>query len=64
MGDLGGEIEQNILDLGFKVEKEIKLLGFDITMDTNMAEKNYESVVTKINKTIRFWDRFYLILPG
>ena len=54
MGDLGGEIEQNILDLGFKVEKEIKLLGFNITMDTNMAEKNYESVVTKINKTIRF----------
>ena len=64
MGDLGGEIEQNILDLGFKVEKEIKLLGFNITMDTNMAEKNYESVVTKINKTIRFWDRFYLSLPG
>ena len=33
-------------------------------MDTNMAEKNYESVVTKINKIIRFWDRFYLSLPG
>ena len=64
VGDLSGEIEPDILALGFKIETEIKLLGFTLSNQKDMSDLNFVPIAEKIGKIIRFWERFYLSLPG
>ena len=40
IGDLSGEIDQEITNLGFKLEMEIKLLGFILSNKKNILYKN------------------------
>jgi len=64
IGNLEGEISQEILELGFPVTNEITVLGFTIQNTGNMIAKNYEKVREKIFNIIRFWERFNLSMPG
>ena len=52
VGDLSGEIEQEILTLGFKIETEIKLLGFTISNHKDMSDLNFGPIAEKIGKII------------
>ena len=64
IGDLSGEIDPDIVSLGFKIETEIKLLGFTLSNCKNIVELNYAAIKEKIVRIVRFWDRFFLSLPG
>ena len=54
IGDLSGEIDQEITNLGFKLEMEIKLLGFIISNKKNISDLNFTPVLEKIGKITRF----------
>jgi hypothetical protein len=64
IGCLGGALSQDIINLGFSVVDKIKLLGFTINNSGNINALNFEPVVEKLANIIRFWERFYLSLPG
>jgi hypothetical protein len=64
IGDLTGEVEQNILDLGFPFVDEITILGFTLQNYGDMAAKNFEKITSKVLNIVRFWERFNLTLPG
>ena len=58
IGDLSGEIDQEIINLGFKLETEIKLLGFILSNKKNILDLNFTPVLEKIGKITRFWNDF------
>jgi hypothetical protein len=64
IGDLCGTVSAEIRDLGFSFADKIKLLGFTLQNYGDMVATNFESITTKIDSIIRFWERFYLSLPG
>jgi len=64
IGNLEGDIPQNILDLGFPFTNEVTILGFVLHNSVNIVAKNYEKVLKKITNIIRFWERFNLSFPG
>ena len=64
VGNLEGEIPENIRNLGFTITDSIKLLGFIIPNRGNISTANFEPVKKKIRGIIRYWDRFYLSLAG
>jgi hypothetical protein len=64
IGNLNGEIEQEILDLGFTFVDCMTLLGFKLTCTGNTLSLNFDLVIEKIRNSIRYWERFYLSLPG
>ena len=55
---------EEITNLGFSITNTIKLLGFSITNGENSLDGNFEPIKQKISSITRFWDRFYLSLPG
>ncbi len=59
IGDLTGQISDEILNLEFILQKKINFLSllYKITVF-----KNYVSC--KIDKLVRFWDIFLKALPG
>jgi hypothetical protein len=64
IGNLDGEIPNTILDLGFSFVDKIKLLGFTLQNYGDITASNFEAVGIKIDNLIRFWERFFLSLPG
>jgi hypothetical protein len=55
---------QEILDLGFTLVDEIKILGMTIDHSLSRLDENFESILASINKTIAYWKRFRLTVPG
>jgi hypothetical protein len=64
IGNLTGNISNEINELGFTFTNKLKLLGFTLANYGDMAVANYETVTQKIDDLIRFWERFFLSLPG
>ena len=64
IGNLEGHVPDEITNLGFSITNTIKLLGFSITNGENSLDGNFQPIKQKISSIIRFWDRFYLSLPG
>ena len=64
IGDLSGEIEDDIKNLGFQIVDSFKLLGFYISNTDAHKRENFVAIKQKISSIIRFWDRFYLSLQG
>jgi hypothetical protein len=49
---------------GFPLTDRIKLLGLDITNDIGDMDQTFIPILEKIEKIIKFWERFNLSLPG
>ena len=64
IGNLEGEIPENIRNLGFSFVDEMVLLGFTLSNGNNLSELNFNPVVEKIQNSIRYWERFFLSIPG
>jgi hypothetical protein len=64
IGDLSGEINQSIRDLDFTFRDKITLLGFTLQNYGDITATNFEKISSKIDSLIRFWERFFLSLPG
>jgi exonuclease III len=64
IGELTGVVPQEVLDLGFSFTNKIKLLGFTLQNYGDIIATNFEEITTKITNLIRFWERFFLSLPG
>jgi hypothetical protein len=64
IGNLEGNISHEIRELGFSFVDKINLLGFTLQNYGDMTATNYEKVNAKIDNLIRFWERFFLSLPG
>ena len=64
IGDLSGDIDDDIKGLGFRIVNSFKLLGFHISNTVVHNRKNVDPIKQKISSIIRFWDRFYLSLQG
>jgi hypothetical protein len=64
IGDLSGELSNEILSLGFTFTDKLTLLGFQLQNYGDMIASNFEKIGTKIDNLIRFWSRFFLSLPG
>jgi hypothetical protein len=64
IGNLTGNISNEISDLGLTFTNKLKLLGFTLANYGDIAVANYETVSQKIDELIRFWERFFLSLPG
>ena len=55
---------QEILDLGFTLVEEIKILGMTIDHNINNLDDNFVQIHSSIKKTINYWKRFRLTVPG
>jgi hypothetical protein len=64
IGNVDGDIPEDIVNLGFTFSNKIELLGFTLNNYGNVNNANFEKIVTKINNIIRFWERFNLSLTG
>jgi hypothetical protein len=64
IGDLSGDLSDDIINLGFTFTDKLMLLGFQLQNYGDIAASNFEKIGTKIDNLIRFWERFYLSLPG
>ncbi len=53
-----------ILNLGFNISNSIHILGMTIDSDLNNLDANFESTVSGLKKTVDFWERYFLTLPG
>jgi hypothetical protein len=62
-----GEIRlpsQEILDLGFTLVDKIKILGMEIDHSLTNLNGNFVGIHDSIKKTIGYWKRYNLTLPG
>ena len=50
--------------LGFPVVEKCTILGMVIDNNLDFLEDNFEKVIEKMVKTVNFWHRFHLSLPG
>ena len=48
----------------FKLVDKIKILGIEISSNPSLLHLYHEKTVIKITQIIRFWERFFLSLPG
>jgi hypothetical protein len=64
IGNLEGEVDPEIVNLGFSFVDKMVLLGFTLSNNENLEEINFLPVLEKSQNTVRFWERFYLSLPG
>ena len=64
IGDLSGEINDDIKGFGFRIVDSFKLLGFHISNTGVHSRLNVDPIKQIIGNIIRFWDRFYLSLQG
>jgi len=53
-----------ITDLGFVHVNSIKILGMEIDQNLEFLDQNFVSIHEKIKKTISYWNRYNLTLPG
>jgi hypothetical protein len=64
IGNLDGDVDPEIVNLGFSFVNKMVLLWFILSNNENLEEINVLPVLEKIQNTVRFWERFYLSLPG
>jgi hypothetical protein len=57
-------ISPEIASLGFSFVDSIKILGMDIDADINRLDNNFEQTAVSIDKSIAYWERYNLTLPG
>jgi hypothetical protein len=57
-------LNDSILNLGFNISNSIHILGMTIDSDLNNLDANFESTVSGLKKTVDFWERYFLTLPG
>ena len=62
IGDLTGEIPEEILGLGFKFVEKVKILGFEVSNWQEWDENNFGQVTSKIKKLTNFWRRVNLLM--
>ena len=48
----------------FKLVDKIKILGIEISSNPSLLHLCHDKTVLKITQIIRFWERFFLSLPG
>ncbi len=58
------EISPEIASLGFSFVDSIKILGMDIDADISRLDSNFERTAVSIDKSIAYWERYNLTLPG
>jgi len=62
-----GEVRQptqEILDLGFTLVDKIKILSMEIDHSLANLNSNFVGIHDSIKKTIDYWKRYNLTLPG
>jgi hypothetical protein len=64
IGNLDEIPDPHIFELGFTFVTESKLLGFTIANDSNIKDGTLGPILVKVKKTVNFWKRFNLSLPG
>jgi hypothetical protein len=64
IGNIEGEIDQQILDLGFQVVDSCTLLGFKFSNQVGLALSNETELINKVTNSFRFWTPFNLSLTG
>jgi hypothetical protein len=64
IGNIEGEIDQQILDLGFQVVDSCTLLGFKFSNQFGLALSNETELINKVTNSFRFWTPFNLSLTG
>ncbi len=57
-------VADEILNLGFDVRDEVTLLGLKINRNCSNFISSKNDIKEKVQKQIRFWERFDLSLPG
>jgi hypothetical protein len=57
-------ITPKIAALGFSFVESIKILGMDIDAEIVNLDSNFVRIATSIDKSISYWDRYNLTLPG
>jgi len=55
---------QDIIELGFTLVEEIKILGMTIDHSIENLDDNFVQIHGSIKKTIRYWERYRLTVPG
>ena len=60
IGNLDGEISENINYLGFSITPTINLLGYHISNNDDILDINFAPIKGNIQSIMRFWERFYL----
>jgi hypothetical protein len=58
------DISDEIRSLGFVFSDSIHILGMDIGFELELLDNNFEKTISSLKKTIEFWNRFHLTLPG
>ena len=54
IGNLDGEINDDIINLGFTITTSIKLLGYQISNNDDILDINFSPIKGKIQSIIRF----------
>jgi len=57
-------ITEEIRSLGFVFSDSIHILGMDIDSELVLLDENFEKTISSLKKSIEFWNRFHLTLPG
>jgi hypothetical protein len=64
VGDVTGRLDPRIIGLGFTFVDRITILGFKISYNGSLIIDNFEQIIEKTLRIVRYWERFYLSLPG
>jgi len=64
VGTVTGPVEPRILGLGFTFVDSITILGFKISNRDSLLINNFKPITDKILGLVRYWEGFYLTLPG
>jgi hypothetical protein len=57
-------LDENILSLGFNISDNIHILGMTIDSELESLDDNFEKTLSGLKKSVEFWERYYLTLPG
>jgi hypothetical protein len=57
-------LDENILSLGFNISDNIHILGMTIDSELESLDENFEKTLSGLKKSVEFWERYYLTLPG
>jgi hypothetical protein len=57
-------ISDEITGLGFNFADSIHILGMEIDSELARLDCNFDKTVNALKKSIDYWDRYYLTLPG
>jgi hypothetical protein len=57
-------LNDDILSLGFNISDSIHILGMTIDSELEALDENFDKTLTGLKKSVEFWERYYLSLPG